>query len=231
LSVDLPRLHGVLKDKTRAHILELIGQRGSLSYVELLNLLEIAHTGNLNYHLRILGDLLVKDEESGRYSLSEKGRIAVELLGKFQTAASVDRRVKKAGLRGMYISAGMSFPIIGILLYFLNPTLWFADVMSITMGYAGLFVAYRMWVPYFETGVVPFSIRTRRIAMMYIFALVFLFINAGLLVLAESAFPAISSYPPYVLVLVGVVPGATIGALIGEAVGRRRNFEPIMWPL
>ncbi|HXQ92569.1 MAG TPA: hypothetical protein VN739_06155 [Nitrososphaerales archaeon] len=52
MSVDLPRIHGVLKDKTRAELPELLEQRGSFSYVELQNLLEISHTGKLNYHLR-----------------------------------------------------------------------------------------------------------------------------------------------------------------------------------
>lgn len=84
MSVDLSRLHGVLKDKTRASILEVLGQRGDLSYTELQRSLGIEHTGKLNYHLKVLGDLLTKDEATGRYSLSEKGKIAALLLGNFQ---------------------------------------------------------------------------------------------------------------------------------------------------
>jgi len=83
-SVDLSRLHGVLKDRTRASALELLGHRGSLSYSDLMRLLGIEHTGRLNYHLKVLGDLLDKDQQTGFYSLSEKGRIALALLGKFQ---------------------------------------------------------------------------------------------------------------------------------------------------
>ena len=89
MSVDISRLHGVLRDRTRATILELLEERGSLSYVELQNLLQVAHTGKLNYHLKVLGDLVVKDAQSGRYSLGEKGKIAVQLLTKFQTIAVV----------------------------------------------------------------------------------------------------------------------------------------------
>lgn len=83
----MSRLHRVLKDKTRASALELLGQRGSLSYSELLRLLGIEHTGKLNYHLRVLGDLLDKDEQTGYYTLSEKGKIALALLDKFQREA------------------------------------------------------------------------------------------------------------------------------------------------
>jgi hypothetical protein len=100
MSVDISQLHNVLRDRTRAKILELVDQRTSLSYVELQNLLQITHTGKLNYHLKVLGDLLVKDEQSGRYSLAEKGRIAVQLLSKFQTvtATSEARRSIETGL-------------------------------------------------------------------------------------------------------------------------------------
>ena len=81
LSVDLPPLHGILKDDTRARILELFEQRG-LGYVELQNLLGITHTGKLNYDLKVLGDLVSKDEQTGQYSFSEKGKVAVTLFGK-----------------------------------------------------------------------------------------------------------------------------------------------------
>jgi hypothetical protein len=89
MSVDISQLHNVLRDGTRARILELLSERTSLSYVELQQLLHIGHTGKLNYHLKVLGDLLVKDEHTGRYSLGEKGTLAVALLSKFQTVTSV----------------------------------------------------------------------------------------------------------------------------------------------
>jgi hypothetical protein len=89
MSVDISQLHNVLRDSNRAKILELLNERTSLSYVELQELLQIGHTGKLNYHLKVLGDLLVKDEHTGRYSLGEKGKLAVELLSKFQTVNSV----------------------------------------------------------------------------------------------------------------------------------------------
>jgi hypothetical protein len=88
LSVNLSKLHGVLKDETRARILNLLGEKGTLSYTELQSSLGIEHTGRLNYHLKVLGDLLSKDEQTGRYALSEKGMAAVQLLGKFQASTA-----------------------------------------------------------------------------------------------------------------------------------------------
>jgi hypothetical protein len=88
MSVDISQLHNVLRDSTRARILELLNERTSLSYMGLQELLQIRHTGKLNYHLKVLGDLLVKDEQNGRYSLGEKGTLAVALLSKFQTVTS-----------------------------------------------------------------------------------------------------------------------------------------------
>lgn len=104
MSVDISQLHNVLRDDTRAKILELLNERTSLSYVELQELLQIRHTGKLNYHLKVLGDLLVKDEHTGRYSLGEKGTLAVALLSKFQTVSSV-KEARKSLVTGLALVA------------------------------------------------------------------------------------------------------------------------------
>jgi len=115
LSVDLPHLHGILKDKTRASILELLEQRGRLGYVELQNQLEIPHTGKLNYHLKVLGDLISKDEQTGQYSLSEKGKVAVTLLGKFQAMAGADGDAIKARLKlGLALAVTVAMAALSI---------------------------------------------------------------------------------------------------------------------
>src|SRR5579875_760519 len=85
MSVDISNLHGVLKDKTRRKILSSLKVKGSLSYSELLNLLDPPHTGKLNYHLKMLGDLIQKDEQNSKYKLTEKGELAVQLLSGFST--------------------------------------------------------------------------------------------------------------------------------------------------
>jgi len=72
-------LHRILKDKTRCQILSLLNDEGSLNYTCLMNQLGITNTGKLNYHLKMLDDLITKKPE-GSYLLSEKGKLAVQLL-------------------------------------------------------------------------------------------------------------------------------------------------------
>jgi ArsR family transcriptional regulator, arsenate/arsenite/antimonite-responsive transcriptional repressor len=82
MGVNLNSLHKVLKDETRRKILAILSERGSASYSELMAELQIASTGRLNYHLKVLNGLISKDAE-GRYVLSEKGKAAHRLLTEF----------------------------------------------------------------------------------------------------------------------------------------------------
>jgi hypothetical protein len=75
-------LHKVLKDETRRRIILLLQEKGSLSYVDLMKALGITNTGKMNYHLKVLGDLLAKKED-GQYVLTEKGTLASRLLLEF----------------------------------------------------------------------------------------------------------------------------------------------------
>ena len=47
-----------------------------------MNVVGVSNTGKFNYHLKILGDLIGKDQ-NGRYILTEKGQMAAQLLKKF----------------------------------------------------------------------------------------------------------------------------------------------------
>lgn len=82
MSSGLATLHNILKDETRRKIILLLNEKGSLSYSDLMDSLGIASTGTLNYHLKVLGDLLAKNE-IGHYLLTEKGKLASKLLIEF----------------------------------------------------------------------------------------------------------------------------------------------------
>jgi predicted transcriptional regulator len=82
MSLHADSLHKILKDRTRRKMMVLLSEKGSLSYVDLMKALEISNTGKMNYHLKILDDLISKDE-NGRYLLTEKGKLAVRLLQEF----------------------------------------------------------------------------------------------------------------------------------------------------
>jgi Protein of unknown function (DUF1648) len=88
MTEDLSNLHKILKDPTRVKILQILENSSPLSCAELLSQSGITNTGRLNYHLKILGDLIFKDTGTGEYSLSERGRLAVEFLQKLQAASN-----------------------------------------------------------------------------------------------------------------------------------------------
>lgn len=82
MSSGIASLHKILKDETRRKIILLLHEKGSLSYVDLMKALGIANTGKINYHLKVLGDLLLKMDD-GQYALTEKGKLASRLLLEF----------------------------------------------------------------------------------------------------------------------------------------------------
>ncbi len=90
MASNIADLHKVLKDENRRRIIILLHEKGSLSYVDLMKALGIENTGKMNYHLKVLGDLLVKTED-GRYTLTEKGKLASRLLLEFP-----ERRMSQA---------------------------------------------------------------------------------------------------------------------------------------
>ena len=78
----LASLHKILKDETRRKIVLLLNETGRLSYTDLMKALEISNTGRLNYHLKVLNDLVAKRGD-GQYVLSGKGKRALCLLLEF----------------------------------------------------------------------------------------------------------------------------------------------------
>jgi hypothetical protein len=82
MSSGIAALHNILRDETRRKIILLLNEKGYLSYTDLMDTLGIVSTGLLNYHLKVLGDLLLKND-NGQYMLSEKGKLASRLLQEF----------------------------------------------------------------------------------------------------------------------------------------------------
>jgi hypothetical protein len=79
MATDWDYLSKALGDPTRRRILLLLYQKGTVSYTDIMVALDITNTGKLNYHLKILGDLIRKDGQ-GNYVLTEKGVHAASLL-------------------------------------------------------------------------------------------------------------------------------------------------------
>jgi DNA-binding transcriptional ArsR family regulator len=116
----LGSLHKILKDDTRRKIILLLNEKGSLSYTDLMDDLEVVSTGLLNYHLKVLDDLLSKNEK-GEYMLTEKGKLASRLLLEFpheSTLVKMRRWERKFWKAAVIIL--ISFSIINLAAYFLG---------------------------------------------------------------------------------------------------------------
>ena len=96
MSFGLASLYKILKDENRQQIIKLLHEKGSASYTELLEASDIGSTGLLNYHLKVLSDLITKNE-AGQYLLTDKGKIAVSVLYNFpaETALAQKKRSQK----------------------------------------------------------------------------------------------------------------------------------------
>lgn len=94
LTADLESLNRILKHPIRRKIVLALLEKKDLAYVDLMNLTEVDNTGKLNYHLKILGDLICKNG-SGKYLLTEKGQLASQILLKFP-----EKKPEHSSLRG-----------------------------------------------------------------------------------------------------------------------------------
>ncbi len=75
---DKRNLYEVLGNEIRRKIIIFIGEKGSVRFTELKNHIGIS-VGSLYYHLDILGELVTQTPDK-RYTLSEEGREAYQLL-------------------------------------------------------------------------------------------------------------------------------------------------------
>jgi DNA-binding transcriptional ArsR family regulator len=93
--VDWSSLHKILNDVTRRSTLELLAEKEALTYTELMTLLQVTNTGRLNYHLKALGTLVSKDDQ-GKYRLTERGQLAVNLLQTLPQKAPAEKKQQSA---------------------------------------------------------------------------------------------------------------------------------------
>lgn len=115
VSVDLQSLHKIIKHPIRRRVVLTLLEKKDLSYMDLMNLVKVDNTGKLNYHLKILGDLIEKNGD-GRYRLTEKGQLASQLLLRFPE--------KKADQTHLGGGGAVLIGFTGLLLTLINPGFW-----------------------------------------------------------------------------------------------------------
>jgi hypothetical protein len=151
MSSGLASLHNILKDETRRKIVLLLNEKGALSYTDLMNALEIANTGKLNYHLKVLNDLILK-RENGHYVLTERGALASRLLLEFPEATSDQLKPRPKWGQKTWLGISISYLSFSILILaayllgYINLQDFFRGVIGIVSALAlvvAVFVAQR----------------------------------------------------------------------------------------
>jgi hypothetical protein len=218
MSQGIASLHKILKDETRQKIITLLATKRSLSYTELMEQLDVL-TGMLNYHLKVLGDLLQKND-LGQYTLSDKGQLAYKVLTEFPNAQIkvVDKRIYKAWI---------ILTVASVILLILN-----GYFLSIPIERTALALAI-----FLSASAIAFYIRIRpsasgnRIFFMTVGAGVIGFLIWGLFFLLYN----VSALRWYIirvsgnlafniLLLTTLIICWVIGGLIGDWFGKRRDY-------
>jgi hypothetical protein len=139
LSVDQESLYKIIRHPIRRKIVLALLERKELAYMDLMNSVEVENTGKLNYHLKILSDLIEKNE-NGRYSLTEKGNLASQLLLRFP-----EKKLDRTPIRG---GDAILIGFVGFVLALVNPGFWGFGVGMIYLGiiaFGG--IVYALLVP------------------------------------------------------------------------------------
>ncbi len=155
MNSDLAALHKILKDETRRKIISLLDEKDSLAYTDLMAATDVVSTGTFNYHLKILGNLLEKNE-AGQYVLSEKGKLASRLLKEFPEP-DYSLQAKKTWWRRFWVAA-VILDAAGLILVVALNVLGYLDVTGTARGLFGFIAAiaftyffYRMIRPVTRT--------------------------------------------------------------------------------
>lgn len=156
----------ILKDNTRRKILLLLNEKRNITYTDLMNSLNIVSTGRLNYHLKVLDDLLTKNE-TGHYLLTEKGKLAARLLLEFPEPEKQLKTKKKYWKRFWFVAIILQFIgfAFSLVLYFFG-YLDVGQMLQVIVGLPSvlifLYFYYRMLRPPSEKDVQKEPPRTIR---------------------------------------------------------------------
>jgi hypothetical protein len=147
MSTAIAGLHKILKDETRRKIIRQLNDKPTQTYTELLSATEAGSTGRLNYHLKILGDLIAKNED-GQYILSEKGKVAMKLIAEFPEGNSQAAKFRNQKLLLAVVGVGQIIYLAIILAFYfagqLEPYRLATGISSFAVGTVFLFIIYRV---------------------------------------------------------------------------------------
>jgi|GEM_PF-689974 hypothetical protein len=230
-------LYKILKDNTRQKIIVLINENGSLSYTDLIEKLEVVSTGLLNYHLKVLGDLLSKNDE-GQYTLSERGRLASQLLEEFPEQENLSAKRKRQ--KRFWFALGLSqavFLVVVIALY----SQGYVDSAILTMStvtFVGMIAITYLGYKLRDNPLTPELRAKKKFTGLYIAGggvagAVIVFFGTPI-----ASYISVSIGGPNLLRVIGfdavyflsyLSSAVVIGCLVGYYIGKRQSFRQTKW--
>jgi DNA-binding transcriptional ArsR family regulator len=219
----LASLHKILKDETRRKIVLLLNEKGSLSYTDLMDILGIVSTGTLNYHLKILDDLLAKNE-TGQYMLTEKGKLSSRLLLEFPEENRKQFGLKPKWWRKFWIAAG-SLAVVSLTIHMAAFFLGYIDLSMLFQSLVWIIAAIGIFymVEHITREVLPEKTRSKInkvgyfarglvIGFLLWFALIFVLVLSGLSRQISSALGEAETF----FIIASLIICCVIGAFINK---------------
>lgn len=215
----LSSLHKILKDETRQKIIVLLNKKGDLSYTELMDCLEVVSTGLLNYHLKVLADLLTKDE-NGRYSLTEKGIIAYKVMTEF--SANQTQPIDKRAYKAWIVFTIASVLLVALPGYFFNLPLERTLIVIATVLIANAFAIYIRIKPSNSGNRLFFIFVGASVLGFLLWGMVIFFMNnTGISGNIVTSTGKTGSYFSWIMSLIICW---IIGGFIGDLIGRKMKY-------
>lgn len=203
-----------------------------------MNQLGISNTGKLNYHLKMLDELITKNPD-GTYLLTEKGTLATQLLDELSKETTRKMALNPFPMKNLIrtiVSSGL-FLLVMLLLYFYGITPFIWVIYGLTL-FAGSIIS-AIIVAKLPANIPKHPPEKRRTGTKIGFiilgggiGMVTGFLGASLLLLATIRPLRLAGVSTVFLgftlwVTVGSLIGITIGGLISYIVYRRSKYSKI----
>ncbi len=134
---ELTQIFNLLKHPLRRAILKQLS-KSPRAYSQILKNLNIQESSVLNYHLREMGDLMIKKDVNGKYELNEVGKICLQLVLKVKEKEDIHKFNKlqlvvatlKRSINFIIITFSVLVIILVLELYLLN-IIYFSSILEI----------------------------------------------------------------------------------------------------
>ena len=219
-------LHKILKDETRRKIIRALSEKGSLTYTDLMDSLNIVSTGTLNYHLKVLGNLLEKDETE-RYVLSEKGKLASRLLTEFpeQNISSPDKRKLKA----IWLVYAIILTITGLVIWYaMNVPIYRLITIIIVAQLSAAFMYYIRAKPEKTGRIFWIAVGVAVIGGAFWFVLQVFMKETGFRL---QLLGLTGTTGDDLFALISLIVLWTLGGFVGDWIGKKRKYKVLLYQI